>query len=132
MGITGEGSSQDAEGSMNCKRNSGTVPYYNSGFDELYPNLFTRRGKIGNAKVRATFFDALKPIQQKGRRGVPISLQDKIDKEIDQLIKEGHIIKMQDCLDKHFVFPMTITVKEDGSIKLALEPRELNKQVNKK
>ena len=103
----------------NCKHTS-----------KLYPNLFTRIGKIRNAKVRAEFFENLRPIQQKGRR-VPISLQDKVDKEIHRLMNEGHIVKLQECSDKYFVSPIVITVKKDGSIKLALESRELNKQVHK-
>ena len=90
----------------------------------MYPNLFTRIGKVRNAKVRADFFENLKPIQRKGRR-VPISLQDKVDKEINRLINEGHIVKLQECSDKYF------DGKKDGSIKLALESRELNKQVHK-
>ena len=72
MGITGEGSSQEE------------VEYdeLQTYFCKLYPNLFTLIGNIRNAKVN------LKPIQQKGRR-VPISLQDKVDKEIHRLIKAG-------------------------------------------
>ena len=62
---------------------------------------------------------------------MPISLQDKVDQEIDRLIKEGHITKLQECSENYFVSPIVITVKKDGSIKLALESRELNKQVHK-
>ena len=58
--------------------------------------FFTRIGKIRNAKVRAKFFENLRPIQQKGRR-VPISLQNKVDKEIHRLINEGRIVKLQKC-----------------------------------
>ena len=72
---------------------------------------FTRIGKIRHVKVRAEFFVNLKPIQQKGRQ-VPVSLQDKVDREKDRLIKEGHIIKLQDCSDKFFVSPIVITVKK--------------------
>ena len=93
-------------------------------FCKLYPNLFTRTGKNRNAKVRADFFENLKPIQQKGRR-VPISLQDKVDNEIDCVIKEGHIIKKQECSVKYFVSPIVITVKKDRSIKLALNQENL-------
>ena len=119
MGITGEGSSQEEE-----------YDELQTYFCKLYPNLFTRIEKIRNAKLRAEFFENLKPIQQKGHR-VPISLQDKVDKEIPWLINEGHIVKLQECSDKYFVSPIVITVKKDGSIKLALESRELNKQVHK-
>ena len=62
---------------------------------------------------------------------MPISLQDKVDNQIFWLINEGHIIKLQECSDKYFVSPIVITVKKDGSLKLALESRELNKQVHK-
>ena len=39
---------------------------------------------------------------------------------------------MKECSDRYFVSPIVITVKKDGSVKLALESRELNKQVHKK
>ena len=120
MGITGKGSCQDEE----------EYDELQTYFCKLYPNLITRIGKVRNAKVRADFFENLKPIQQKGRR-VPISLQDKVDKEINRLMNEGHMVKLQECSDKYFVSPIVITVKKDGSIKLTLESRELNKQVHK-
>ena len=100
MGITGEGSSQEEE----------EYDELQTCFCKLYPNLFTRIGKIRNAKVRAEFFENLKPIQQKGRM-VPISLQDEVDKEIHRLINEGHIVKLQECSDKFFVSPIVISKK---------------------
>ena len=54
-----------------------------------------------------------------------------MNKEIDRLIKEGHIIKLQKYSDKTFVSPIVTTLKKDGSIILALESRELSKQVHK-
>ena len=80
--------------------------------------------------MQAEFFNNLTPSQQKGRR-VPITLQEKVDKEIDKLLGQGHIQKLEECSDKYFVSPIVITVKKDGSVKLALESRELNKQVHK-
>ena len=99
-------------------------------FSKQFENLFNRVGKIKNYKVHADFFETLTPIQQKGRR-VPITLQEKVDKEIDKLLRQGHIEKLKECSDKYFVSPIVITVKKDGSVKLALESRELNKQVHK-
>ena len=43
---------------------------------------------------------------------MPKSLQDKVDKEIDRLIKEGHIIKLQEVSDKYLASPIVITVKK--------------------
>ena len=99
-------------------------------FSKLFPKLFTRVGKIRNYKVQAEFFKNLVPVQQKGRR-VPVTLQEKVDKYIDKLLTQGHEEKLKECSDRYFVSPIVITVKKDGSVKLALESRELNKQVHK-
>ena len=53
MGITGEGSSREEE----------EYEVMQTYFCKLYPNLFTRIGKIRNAKVRAEFFENFNPIQ---------------------------------------------------------------------
>ena len=60
---------------------------------------FNRVGKIRNYKVQVEFFNNLIPIQQKGRR-VPITLQDKVDGEIDKRIKQGHIERLEYCSDR--------------------------------
>ena len=99
-------------------------------FSKQFKNLFNRVAKNKNYKVHADFFESLTPIQQKGRI-VSITLHDKVDKEINKLLRQGHIEKLKECSDKYFVSPIVITVKEDGSVKLALESRELNKQVHK-
>ena len=99
-------------------------------FSKQFHHLFCRVGRIPNYKVQAELFKNLIPIQQKGRR-VPITLQEKVDKEIEKLLEQGHIQNLEECSDKYFVSPIVITVKKDGSVKLALESRELNKQVQK-
>ena len=100
-------------------------------FSKLFPKLFTRIGKIKNYKVQAEFFKTLVPVQQNGQR-VPVTVQEKVDKEIDKLLTQGHIEKLKECSDRYFVSRyIVITVKKDGSVKLALEFRELNEQVHK-
>ena len=90
-------------------------------FSKQFINLFHRVGKIKNYKVQAEFFEML----------TLITLQDKVDKEINNLFQQEHIEKLEECLEKYFVSPIVIIVKKDGSVKLALESRELNKQVHK-
>ena len=75
--------------------------------------------------MQAEFFENLTAVQQKVRR-VPISLQEKVDTEIDKLLKQGHIEELTECSDKYFVSPIVITVKKEWSAKLALESREIN------
>ena len=99
-------------------------------FSKQFNHLFHRVGLIRKYKVQAEFFKNLIPIQQKCRR-VPLTLQEKVDKEIEKLLEQGHIQKLEDCSHKYFVSPIVITVKKDGSVKLALESRELRKQVHK-
>ena len=58
-------------------------------------------------------------------------LQDKIDAEIDKLVRQVHIKKIEDCSDKYSVSPIVMTVKKDGLLKLALEAHELSKEMRK-
>ena len=67
-------------------------------FSKLFPKFFTRIGKIRNYKVQAEFFKNLVRVQQKGRR-VPVTLQEKADKEIYKLLTQGHIEKLKECSD---------------------------------
>ena len=62
---------------------------------------------------------------------MPVTLQDKVDKEIDKQLAQGHIEKLQESSDRYFAYPIVTTIKKDGSVKLAQEPRELKKYVHK-
>ena len=108
----------------------GSLDPWQTYFSKQFNNLFNRVGKTKNYKVHADFFETLTPVQQKGRR-VPITLQDKVDKEINKLLRQGRIEKLNECSDKYFVSLIVITVKKYGSIKLALESRDLNTHVQK-
>ena len=68
--------------------------------------------------------------QQKGRR-LPIQLQNQVDKEIDKLLKERHIEKVDKIQDDVFIQPTIITVKKDKSVKIALDARALNQSMAK-
>ena len=74
--------------------------------------------------------DNAKITQQKGRR-IPIQLQNQVDEEINKLLKEGHIEKVDKILDDVFIQPTVITVKKDKSVKIALDARALNESIAK-
>ncbi len=95
-----------------------------------FPTLFSRQGKIKNHIVRTKFKRPLRPIQQKGRR-IPLALQAKVSTEISRLTKQGHIVKLKSCNEDQFISPIVITVKKDGSLKLALDSKKLNEWVIK-
>ena len=76
------------------------------------------------------FVENMKVTQQKGRR-IPLQIQEAIEKEIKNLLLEGHIEKVKDIKDDVFIQPTVVTVKKDHSVKVALDARELNKNVKK-
>ena len=51
---------------------------------------------------------------------MPISLDDKVDKEIHRLITESHIIKLQECSDRQFFSPIVIKVKKGWKYNLGI------------
>ena len=68
--------------------------------------------------------------RQKGRC-VPINIQPRVTVESNRLQKEGHSEKLSSCSDEYFLTLIVITIKEDQSIKLALDSKVLIKSTNK-
>ena len=62
---------------------------------------------------------------------MPIQIQNQVDKEIDKLLKEGHIEKVDKIQDDVFIQPTVTTVKKDKSVKSALDARALNQSIEK-
>ena len=58
-------------------------------------------------------------------------MQDQVDKEIKQLLEQGHIEKVDTIKDDVFIQPVVITVKKDRSVKIALDARALNNSIAK-
>ena len=92
--------------------------------------LFERRGRIKHHKIHARLLkDAV--IKQQERRRIPIQLQEPVRREISRLLQEGHIVKVGKIKENVFLQPTVKTVKKDSSVKIALDARELNKNVVK-
>ena len=49
--------------------------------------------------------------------------------ELDKLLPEGLITKLDKCTRDSFIAPIVITVKKDDSIKLALDTKPINRQL---
>ena len=62
---------------------------------------------------------------------MPIQIQNQVDKEIDKLLKEVHIEKVDKIQDDVFIQPRVTTVKKDKSVKSALDARALNQSIEK-
>ena len=68
--------------------------------------------------------------QQKGRRA-PIQLQEPVKSELNRLLQESHIGKKRDIKKDVFLQSTVINVKQNWSVRIALDAREQNKNVVK-
>ena len=102
--------------------------YWSSFFAKKYAHVFSRLGRSKNHKVYTNFKFPLVPRQVKGRK-VPIHIQDRVVNEIRQLVKQGHIEKLDKCTTDFFIVPNVLTAKKDGSIKPALNAKPMNAQI---
>ena len=94
------------------------------------PVLFERQCKVKNYQVKRILKPNAKITQQKGRR-VLIQLQESVDAEVNRLLKEGHIEKLDKIKDDVFIQPTVIRVKKDRSREIALDARALNQEIDK-
>ena len=90
-----------------------------------FRKLFNENHTVNGIEVKIQLREDAKLIQQKGRPK-PVHLQQSVGKEINKLIKQGHIEKANDIDENCFVSPAVITVKKDKSVKIALDSRTLN------
>ena len=93
-----------------------------------FSDLIRRSGRSKNFIINTYFNEQLKPKQVKGKR-IPIHLFPKVKLCIDQLLRDGHIEKLSRCSEDCFISRIVIIAKRDGSIKLALKTKLLNKQI---
>ena len=83
-----------------------------------------------NHIAKSTFKQYFKTTEHKGRR-VPLHLIDKVEKELKKLIDDKQIIKLEKCSDEYFISPVVITVKNNNTMKIALDSKELNDAIHK-
>ena len=95
-----------------------------------FPNAFDSNRTINNYLLPIKLISNPNYIQQKPRP-IPIPLADAVDKELKRLLKGGFIIKATEVRQNQFVQNPVIVVKKDNSVKIALDCRELNKNLVK-
>ena len=54
-----------------------------------------------------------------------------MENELQKLIDDKQIIKLEKCSDKLFISPVVITVKKDKSVKIALDSKKLSDAIHK-
>ena len=97
---------------------------------QKYPHLCKRLGCSKNHIAKPIFKTEYTPSQHKGRR-VPLHLLEKVENELQKLIDDKQMIKLEKCLDELFISPVVITVKKDQSVRIALDSKKLNDAIHK-
>ncbi len=59
-------------------------------------------------------------------------MQKAVETELEKLIKKGHVEKLEEVGEDIFVSPVVVTRKSDGSVIIALDAVELNRQIVRK
>ena len=88
-----------------------------------YRDVFTGLGDIGEYRIELK--DNAKP-KQDAPRSVPFSFRTELKQRLEQMVKEGHIIKVKDPTDW---ISSAVYVKKPNKLRVCLDPKELNKFV---
>ena len=90
-----------------------------------FPDLFENNWTIKDTEINIQLKPGHYPVKQKARP-IPLHLQEDVGRELEKLIKTGHLEKVNNVDEDCFVSPVVITVKNDKSVKIALDSRKLN------
>ena len=93
-------------------------------FNKL-PDLYENNKTIKDTEIKIQLKPGHYPIKQKARP-VPLHLQKDVEREVERLIKSGHLEKINNVDEDCFVSPVVKTVKSDKLVKIALDLRKLN------
>ena len=90
-----------------------------------FRDLFENNETIKDTEIKIQLKPGHHPVKQKARP-VPLHLQEDVGKELEKLIRTGHLEKINDVDEDCFVSPVVNTIKSDKSVKIALDSRKLN------
>ena len=115
---------------LNIRGQEESDPEIKQWVKDNFQQLCIRIGKSKNHMMKIQFSQDFMPIQQKGRR-IPVYLQERVEGELNKLMDQNHIIKLDKCSDRQFIIPIEITVKKDQTVKVALDSNKINKFIHK-
>jgi len=94
---------------------------------EKFADVFTGIGCMPG-EYHIVIDASVRPVEHPARR-VPIVLQPKLKKTLDSLVQSGIIIKRDEPTD--WVSSLLLVEKKDSSLRLCLDPRDLNKAIKR-
>ena len=94
-----------------------------------YPECFNGIGKF-EGKYHITLDPAVPPVIHSPRR-VPISMKDDIKRELDDMAAQGIIAKVKEGEPTAWVNSLVYRRKANGSLRICLDPKDLNKAIRR-
>ena len=93
-----------------------------------YADVFKRVGALPGGPYYIKLKDSYKPVQHPPR-SVPLGMQSAYKAELDRLVKEGIITEVHEHTE--WINTFMPVMKEDSSLRLCLDPKDLNKAIER-
>ena len=93
-----------------------------------YADVFKGVGTLPGGPYHIKLKDSYKPVQHPPR-SVPLGMQSAYKAELDRLVKEGIITEVHEHTE--WINSIVPVMKEDGSLRLCLDPKDLNKTIER-
>ena len=91
-----------------------------------YADIFKGVGTLPGGPCHIKLRDSYKPVQHPPR-SVPLGMQSAYKAELDRLVREGIITEVHEHTE--WINSIVAVMKEDGSQRLCLDPKDLNKAI---
>ena len=95
-----------------------------------FADVFSGVGKLKNFQLKLYVNKDVKPVAQPVTR-LPFGLRDKVDKKLDELLKEDIIEKVPSG-PVEWVSHLVVMAKPDGDIRVRVDMRRANEAVERK
>ena len=93
-----------------------------------YKDVFSGLGRLKVDPVKITLKEGAIPVQKPCRR-IPVKLRDKFKEEVESLVSKGVLTKLHENEATEWLNSFVTVTKENGSLRLCLDPTDLNQHI---
>ena len=93
-----------------------------------HKEVFTGLGKFKDKQIDLVIDESMQPVLQPQRR-IPYHSRDKLEKELQKLVREDIIEKVPENEQAEWVSPVVIVPKKNDAIRLCIDMRVVNKAI---
>ena len=116
------------KGSISINGKTHPLPTTKEYIFHKYADVFKGVGTLPGGPYHIKLKDSYKPVQHPPR-SVPLGMQSAYKAELDRLVREGVITEVHEHTE--WINSIVPVMKEDGSLRLCLDPKDLNKAIKR-